>query len=155
MTPAHAVLALFVVMLVFVPAAAFAIWLTGSRLIGRDPRTRRVVDEDLGALAALDTAGFATTAEIAALSPRERLFVARAGGGRVSGVTAAHREGRAESRAALPADREVPLAAFILVCPACGSSLGNTADVAHYVGSCPSCSRRVSSRRRGSRVTFE
>lgn len=155
MTPAHAVLALFVVTLVFLPAAAFAIWLTGSRLIGRDPRGRTVVEEDLAALAAVDTSGFATTAEIAALSPRERLFVARAAGGRVSGVTAAPREIRARSREVPAADREVPIAAFVLVCPACGSSLGTVADVAHYVGSCPSCSRRVSSRRRGSRVTFE
>jgi predicted RNA-binding Zn-ribbon protein involved in translation (DUF1610 family) len=52
-------------------------------------------------------------------------------------------------------DREVPLPAFILVCPACGASLGTAADVAHFVGSCPSCSRRIASRRRGSRVGLE
>lgn len=158
MTLAYAVLALFAVVLVLLPAAVFAMWLAGSWLVGRDARHRHVVvDEDFATLAALDTSGFATTEQIAALSPRERLFVARMVGGRVEGVTAAVpgappvREG---ARAPMT-DREVPIAPFILVCPACGSSLGTAADVAHYVGSCPSCSRRVTSRRRGSRIAFE
>lgn len=162
MTPAYAVIGLFVVTLVLLPAAVLAMWLAGTWLVGRDARDRgAAVEEDFATLAALDTSGFATGAQIAALSPRERLFVTRAVSGRVEGVTAAQPRAAEPSRPAARAtraplaDREVPIGSFILVCPACGSSLGTAADVAHYVGSCPSCARRVTSRRRGSRIAFE
>lgn len=162
MTPAYAVIGLFVVTLVLLPAAVLAMWLAGTWLVGRDARHRgAVVEEDFATLAALDTSGFATAAQIAALSPRERLFVTRAVSGRVEGVAAAAPRVATPARPAAPvaraplADREVPIGSFVLVCPACGASLGTAADVAHYVGSCPSCSRRVTSRRRGSRIAFE
>jgi hypothetical protein len=152
-TPAYAVLVLLVVLLVFFPAAALAMWIAGGRLLGREPG-RQPFDEDVATLAALDSSGFATTTQIAALSARERLFVTRAIGPRVDAVADAPAP-RGGLGAARLVDREVPIAAFILVCPACGASLGTAADIAHYVGSCPACSRRVTSRRRGSRIGFE
>ena len=172
MTPAIAVLVLLAVLLVVFPAAVLAIWVAGGRLLGRDRGPNdSALDENGSAFADLDTSGFATAAQIATLTPSERLFVSRALGHRLSGVTRrepvsrepAPREpaprdraaGSASAAARLTTDREVPVAAFILVCPACGSSLGTAADVAHYVGSCPSCSRRVTSRRRGSRIGLE
>ena len=162
MTPADAVLTLLGIALVLLPAAGFAIWLAGTRLIGRRRPTPRLAPEELAPLAQLDLVGLATSREIEALSPRERQFVSRSIGSRLHGRIAAmppapERGGAAAATAAAqarPAEREVPIAAFILVCPACGASLGTAADVAHYVGSCPSCSRRVSSRRRGSRVAL-
>ncbi len=156
MTPAYAVLALLAVLLVVFPAAAVAVWLAGSYLIDRRVGASALVDADLASdavapLAELELAGFASNGDLASLSRRERRFVARATGGRVT-----DRE-RPPARAAIThpvADREVPVAAFHLVCPACGASLGTAADVAHYVGSCPACSRRVASRRRGARITL-
>lgn len=157
MTPAYAVLALLVVLLALFPAAAGAIWYAGTRLIGARRRNRPGAGPDeVASLVALDVAGHASGAAIAAFSPRERRFVAElvaplaAAGALVP--TSAPAPHRPATRPTVLADREVPLAAFFLVCPACGASLGSSADVAHFIGSCPSCSRRVASRRRGSRV---
>jgi predicted RNA-binding Zn-ribbon protein involved in translation (DUF1610 family) len=156
-TAAQSVLALLVVLLALVPAAAGVIWYAGTRLIGR-PGSRRQAGspDEVAPLVALDVGGFASGAAIAAYSARERQFVVGvvaplAASGRLALVPKERVEEPA-ARAAVVADREVPLAAFYLVCPACGTSLGSTADVAHFIGSCPSCSRRVASRRRGSRV---
>lgn len=164
MTPAYAVLTLLGIALVVLPAAIGICWWAGTRLIGRRRRGLPVAPEEVAPLTQLDLGGFASTRTLEALSPRERRFVSRAIGARLEGrLTPVHdladaraggRPGAAR-RAAPPADREVPVAAFILVCPACGASLGTAADVAHYVGSCPACSRRVASRRRGARVALE
>jgi hypothetical protein len=152
------VLALLAVLLVVFPASAIAVWLAGGYLVDRRPGATRASDSDLGSadvasLAELELAGYASNGDIISLTPRERQFVARTVGPRLAG---GH-----EPRAARDlggrrpvADREVPVAAFHLVCPACGASLGTAADVAHYVGSCPACSRRVASRRRGSRISL-
>lgn len=158
MTPAHAVLVLLVVLLALFPAAAGAIWYAGTRLIGPRRRERPWASPDeVASLVALDVAGHASGTAIAAFSGRERRFVAEvvaplAAAGALAPAPAVALAPPAPPRPAVVADREVPLAAFYLVCPACGTSLGSSADVAHFVGSCPSCSRRVASRRRGSRV---
>jgi hypothetical protein len=153
-TAGYAVLALFVVLLVVIPAAVLAIRAAGDRLVGDRLTDEALSEDDLASLADLHVAGFASNAEIAALSLRERRFLARTAGARLAGssVAGTNRDLAAPQKQA--ADREVPLRAFFLVCPACGASLGTAADVAHYVGSCPSCSRRVATRRRGSRVSL-
>ena len=164
MTPAYAVLTLLGIALVVLPAVVGVCWWAGTRLIGRSRRGPPVALEEVAPLSQLDLSGLASSQTLEALSPRERQFVSRTVGGRLDGrLTPIHAlaDARAAARSAAkrggapPADREVPVAAFILVCPACGASLGTSADVAHYVGSCPACSRRVASRRRGSRIALE
>ena len=164
-TPAHAVLALLLVLLVILPAAVLLIRMAGTRLLGRRPVSETSDAGDVEPLSALELGGFASAAELAALSARERRFVAGAASPRLVNADPpvawdpAPRADAAPAAAAPtagagPADREVPVAAFLLVCPACGATLGSAADVAHYVGSCPGCSRRVATRRRGARVSL-
>ena len=156
MTPAIAVLALLAVLLVFLPAAVLVIRQVGTRLLGRGSADTPLDGADIEPLGALELAGFTSPAEIAALSPRERRFVAAAVAPRLTanGLPASEAPTAWNDRGALRTDREVPVGAFMLVCPACGAPLGAVADVAHYVGSCPACSRRVAARRRGSRVSL-
>ena len=157
MTPRYAVLALLALALVVLPAVVLVVRMAGTRLIGRRRPDPTHVPEELAPLVQLDVLGLATGPQLAALSAHERRFLSRSVAGRLDGLTplAAPARPDAEPRGhpvATVADREVALTPFILVCPACGASLGTAADVAHYVGSCPACSRRVASRRRGSRV---
>ena len=157
MTPRYAILVLLAVALVALPAAVAAIRLAGTRLIGRRRTDPPYAPEELAPLGQLELLGIASGSQLDALSAHERRFLSRTVAGRLDDFTPApappsRPASGPVARAATGPDREVPLSPFILVCPACGASLGTAADVAHYVGSCPACSRRVASRRRGSRV---
>ena len=161
MTPRYAILVLLAVALAVLPAVVVAIRLAGTRLIGRRRAEPTHAPEELAPLAQLELLGIASGSQLQALSAHERRFLSRTVAGRLDDITPAPEAPprpdaapHAAARAAAVADREVPLSPFILVCPACGASLGTAADVAHYVGSCPACSRRVASRRRGSRVSL-
>jgi hypothetical protein len=154
-TARYAVLALLALLLIVFPALALVTRIVGTRLLGRQARAVIPTGEELSTLAELQLAGFATDAQLAALTARERHFLAQAASPRIA--MAGTEPGTHAPRAAAPhapSDREVPVTPFHLVCPACGASLGAAADVAHYVGSCPSCSRRVASRRRGARISL-
>lgn len=154
MTPAYAVLALLAVLLIGLPVAVITLRIVGTRLIGRRASAREIEHaDDAAALGLIELGGFASAGDLRSMSATERRFLARAGGPRLVG---AHDplEPMTPDVARRATEREVPVGAFFLVCPACGASLGASADIAHYVGSCPSCSRRVATRRRGSRVAL-
>lgn len=149
MSPAYIYSSLLAAMILTVPAASLAISVAGTRLVRRRVNGVPVRDDASGSLAELYQSGWVSPRDVVALSARERALLVRTLGGRAT-----------PGPAAMPAptsahvEQEVAVATFILVCPACGAALGNTADVAHFVGSCPSCSRRIASRRRGSRVSL-
>lgn len=137
-------------LLATIPAGGLAISLAGTQLVRRRVQAQPMRDAAAARLAELYQPELATRLDSPAFSAREREFIVRALSARPTPAQLAS----VSPRATANADQEVPLGSFFLVCPACGTSLGTTADVAHYVGSCPSCSRTVASRRRGSRVSL-